>query len=387
MDELELLRARRPEPNPASPEDRARALEALMHTINDNQTAGPEGSVDPIPLAPPAGRRPRRRWVAMTGAAAALAIGALAVGASGNGPAPLRAEPSAADQLRTIAGRVESEGAYPATPWMRRSTSSTNYTQPQIDQQTDQNEYRFANGDLVNEVPGCKADCFLSARLGSGSTVPANGSADEVRAAVEAEVDALLASYDDVPPEVASGEVVSVQSPEDKPSRNEALVDVIAAALAQPTMGPAARAELLRLLADQPGLTAEEGQTTSLGDRGTRFTAGDDERHTSVVVDPTDGYLYEVKTVDNRGETAAPVTFDGGQISQIRGSEVQTWSRPTTTSPAKDVADLAAQVTDAHDTIEGAGGDGGCVGGGGFSEGPDAYGVKVPENLSYVHCW
>lgn len=388
MDELELLRALRPEPDPTPPTDRARALEALMHTIHNDPSIPPGGTTDsPTPLAPPSGRRRHARRVAMVGAAAALAIGALAVGASGNGPAPLRAEPSAAEQLRTIANRIETEGAYPATPWVRRAVSSYRDKPDGPTTTNDLREYRFANGDVIFEDRNCEADCFVSARLGGYTRVPAEGSEADVRTAIEAEVADLLASYDQVPAEVASGQYPSVQTPAEKPSRSLALVSSIANALSQPAMGPVARAELLRMLAGQPGLSVQPGVATSLGDRGTRFTAGDNLRHTSVVVDPADGYLLEVSTVDERPETAPPVTFEGGISRQLRGSDTQTWGRPATTTPWADVTGLAAAVADAHDAIEGSWGDGGCAGGGGPGEGPDRYGVDVPENLTYVHCW
>ena len=116
MDELDLLTQNRPAPPPMTVAERAAIEEQLMTHIDEATTTRDDGA-PPVLIdvgAPPRRNRRVLRIAGLVGAAAALAVVALAVGTTGSGPAPLQAEPTAAEQLVALADVVEASNPYPA---------------------------------------------------------------------------------------------------------------------------------------------------------------------------------------------------------------------------------------------------------------------------------
>jgi hypothetical protein len=383
-DELELVRGLRPEVADLTARERARAEEQLMQLI-DEEVARPERSTDEQTTD---GARRRRRLAAarprtLVGTAAAVVLVALVVsvaGLSGRGPSPLVAEPSAAEQLHQLADEVADGNPYPEAPYVVVSSSDLSHdgladvggSAPTEQLDVEQRTYRLADGSVVMERTDCTTDCGARVFVtgGDGSAGLAPGTFDtpgQAQAEVERRVDEVLTNVG-----------------EDVATREQLVADVVVGMLQSPMLDGNARAELLRVLADTPGLTSEEHVLSDLGVEGTRFTLATSHGSADVLVDPADGYVLETH---RQGEGAIVVTGDAPQELPPAGTyESRTsYERP---QPANllptEVADAAEQLAANGEQLDALLPEGGCV-----VLGPLGVGeveVQVAPNLTAVRC-
>jgi hypothetical protein len=379
MDELTLLTQHRPDAPPPTDDERAAARDAVMAHVVTAPGAERTGTVVDLAASPRRNRRRLGRAVALVGAAAAFAAAALAVGTTGNGPGPLRAEPSAAEALVAIAEVVEEGGVYPAGAYAVPSHQESTSVGGGIDDVStsiDVTLYRVNDSDIVAR---CEDDEPCFPRVTSSATndlIPHEGTPTEVRAGVEAQLDAYAGAF---------------------PTGSElawARLTLISQELANPALSPGVRAELLRIVAESADLSIEEDVETALGLTGTRFVASTPTGVLELIIDPADGYVLEVSeegttkvwTVDV-DEEGQPVTSEG---EMAETSSVLSYARPVAADPLPtDVQDLADDLATVSPQIEATYPDGGCAGVTGGSPGGSGsnWGLDVPPGLSAVHCW
>lgn len=368
MDEIEELARHRPDPLPPTAAERAALEEQLMTHITD-QAPVREGDPHRVEGEPPAARPRTRRRLAMAGAVAAVALVALAVGLTDRGPEPLRAAPTAAQQLQAIATVVQAADPYPDGPYAVAHRTVTD-TGGRASSQ-DQVAYRVSASDTITDARPCTGTCFAAVSASSADPgFPLDGTAAEVRAAVEQRVDELRGEGD---------------GPDATPWLT---LTTVIAGLQHPAVGPAARAELLRTITDVADLSSQPGATTAYGLRGTRFTATAPGGRLELVVDPADGYILEVRT-EGRGQVE--VLAEDGTIRTIDQGTVlitQSYRRPVAADPLPaDVQRLADDVAARHDAIEAPWPRGGCSGQVGANPGGEDWGIDIPDHLAFMHCW
>jgi len=380
MDDITLITTQRPEVASMTDAERTR-LDQRMQAVLDGSTG--------IDAGAHRGQRPRgRRLAVMTGVAAAVALVAVVVGASGRGPAPLQAGPSAAQQLRTIAATVATANPYPRTPYsvattLSTSTGAVDPAQPATTSSTEQVEYAVDDHDYVSRQTGCDpvGSCaqFMSSR-GGDPVIPFDGTAAEVRAGVEQRVE------EDLRMDTGSAPPLS---------RSYLTLMTVQAALQDRAMEPAGRAELLRILADSADISATPDVANSYGLVGTRFSATVDGGRLDLVVDPGDGYIlssrwdgrgtvFRVETKSTTSPSAAegPTPFEVGIVVSFASA------RPVVVDqlPA-DVAALGAAVAAHASAIEAIFPGGGCSSESGSNPGGWRYGFDIPTDLTFTHCW
>ncbi len=373
MDELEVLRRHRPVHPPLSDAERASAQEQLMTHIDQTTHAGERPVV--ALSDPPRRTRRRLRAVGLAGAAAALAAVALAVGTTGGGPAPLRAEPTAAEQLEAMAevaaaGDPYPDGPYAVDTWQRFQTLGSPDTN---DGTTTATAYRVSDEDLVTRYHDCEGDGFCGVLSLSAPTdaIPADGTPAEVRAGIEAQVDEFTVSGTD-------------------DERRANRLGVVVTGLRNPALTPGVRAELLRIVAEEADLSVEDDVASALGLVGTRFVASFGEGRLALIIDPADGYLLEVSSegpatvVTDEGPEAVPAG-DQGSEPAVATSQVA-YARPVAADPLPaDVQALADAVAAIHPRIEASYPQGGCASPSLAT--PNSWGIDIPEGLRPVHCW
>lgn len=383
MDELDLLTRHRPDPPPPTDAERATARAALMAHV-----AGDGRPVVDVTAPPRRTRRTLRRAVALAGVAAAVVTGLLVAGGSDRAPEQLRDRPAtAAEQLRAVADAVT---PYPDTPFAVRVRSVERWTGPEG--RTDTNEalvHHARPGIWISDTSGCSTPCLpliFPNVLGLPFAPDAEPAA--VRAGIEGALRAQTAPDDD------DGFVVQVH------------VRYLGDLLRHPAAGPTARAEVLRVLAEVPGLTATSGVPSAFGDEGTLFRiAGADGEETALLIDPSDGYVLERREAapargpaagraeggDDTGEDVLVHELGGGPRGDF--SEVTTYERPVA-GPLPDVVEsLAAVVAEEVPTAsEGIPADptdaARCTGEVGPTTGEEdgTLGIPVPEGLAYTYC-
>ena len=381
MDEIEVLTQHRPVPPPMTAAERAIAKEHLMTHID---TATRPSGAAPAPAevdltAPPRRNRRALRRVGLVAAAAAVAVVALAVGTGGSGPAPLRVEPTAAEELVALAAVVEATSVYPEG---RYSVVSHQVMESQgggiedMSSSFDATLYRIDDNDTIARCDGGMA-CF--ARIGSSATndrIPHDGTPAEVRAGLEAQIDAYAG------PTPTGSELTWVR------------LVLISEELGNPALTAGVRAELLRIVAESADLSIEEDVASAVGLTGTRFVASTPSGELTLIIDPADGYLLEVGEEGTTRVMAAEVDGEGQPVLTETGyaatRTVLSYARPVAADPLPaDVQALADDIAAVTPQIEAAFPSGGCAGlTGGNPGGPSTnYGLDVPVGLSALHCW
>ncbi|HEV7719759.1 MAG TPA: hypothetical protein VGO60_00660 [Iamia sp.] len=387
MDEIEVLNQHRPVHPPMTAAERAIAKEHLMTHI-DEATRPPGSAPAPaevdVTASPRRNRRALRR-VGLVGAAAAVAAVVLAVGASDRAPEPLRDRPAtAAEQLEAIADMV---APYPDTPFSVRARSVDRWEGPKG--RTDTNEalvHHAAPGVLVSETD-CETPCF-------GLIFPASEAlpfaADADPAAAREGIEGLLRSR--------------TAPDDDDEFVTQSRVNYLGGLLQHPAASPTARAEILRLLAEIPGMTATPGERSATGAEGTLFRFDRSGGYvTTFLIDPSDGYVLE------RGESAPAVDphymlegesgEDLEEVVRLPGSpegdytSTTTYDRPVAGPLPAPVEALAAVVAEkAPAGIAGVVTDPAgvpvCIGEvGPMVAGQDGAGnISVPDGLAYTYC-
>jgi hypothetical protein len=382
MDELDLLTRHRPDAPPPTDDERATARAAVMAHI---ATSEPTETADPVidlAASPRRDRRTLRRTVALAGAAAAVVALVLVAGGSDRAPSPLQDRPAtAAEQLEAIADVV---APYPDTPFAVRVRSVDRWVGPKG--RTDRNEavVHHARPDVwVSDTSGCETPC-LPLIFPSFDVLPFAPDADPaaVRAGIEDTVRARTEPDDD--------DEFVVQS------RLSYLGDL----LRHPAAGPTARAEIMRMLAEDPDLTATPGERSASGAEGTLFrftrsTGGE----TMLLIDPSDGYVlesrYTAPAVDP--DVVPGLREDGVEVVTLVGSpegdysSVTTYDRPVAGPLPDEVVALAAEAAEKAPagiagTVTDPPGLPQCIGEVGPTTGEDELGVPVPDGLAFVFC-
>lgn len=396
MDELDLLTRHRPDAPPPSEQERTAMRAALTDHIAGT-TAATDGTVIDLAASPRRNRRTARRAVALAGAAAALVVGLSVAGGSDRAPVQLRDRPAtAAEQLRAIAEVV---APYPEAPYSvaTRETSTTGGAGEPSTATQEAVLHRTGPDVWVTEARGCRRFCTIGSIPIEDPPFAADADADAVRAGIEGVVQERM----DGPEGVTRADVTPEWEAQFR-------VYYLGALLQHPAPGPVARAEVMRLLAEVPGLTATPGQRDADGRVGTLFrfatTRGDGQ---TLLLDPADGYVleagtlalsdspfpsveYEDGTVDLEGEYRLD---DGSDTTPPEGPLVYqsrttvTYGRPTTGTVSAEVAalgDAVAEAAPAADLGEGEGPF--CIGGVGPMEADDVFGVAVPDGLNFWYC-
>lgn len=382
MDEIEVLSQHRPVHPPMTTAERAIAEEHLMTHIDTAARpsgAAPNPSEVDITAPPRRNRRRLGRAVALVGVAAAVAAVALAVGTTGSGPAPLRVEPTAAEELVALAAVVETTSVYPEGRYSVVSHQVMESRGGGIEDMSssfDATLYRINDNDTIAQCDGGMA-CF--ARIGSSATndlIPHDGTPAEVRAGVEAQIE------DGAGPTPTGAELTWVR------------LTLISQELANPALSAGVRAELLRIVAESADLSIEEDVASALGLAGTRFVASTPSGELTLIIDPDDGYLLEVGEQGTTRVMAAEVDGEGQPVVTETGyAETRTvlsYARPVAADPLPaDVQALADDVAAVTPQIEAAYPAGGCAGAtGGNPGGPSTnWGLDIPAGLSALHCW
>lgn len=255
---------------------------------------------------------PSRRRALVTASAGLAVAASLAVvaGAALLGPdapaplAPLAAPPAAADQLRAIAD-VAAQQPYPDGPFVvhTKSVQEDGLVDDLGPSRTavDQNTWVLGEGVMVGETLSCTVEPPIPTSGPQDGMVCGMGSAGTMSLSQFTTADAMrteiLRRVDEARPNgggVTSGETTLTE---------------ISVALQEPTVTAVARAELLRMLADEPGIVATPDVANEFGARGTRFAASSPGSGAEVVVDPADGYVLAVHRFTN----SAPSEHDDGQ--------------------------------------------------------------------------
>lgn len=364
MDELSQLIEQRPAPLPPTDAERADARARFLAHVD---AAEPDRS---------AGGH-RRRWIAMAGAAA-IAVLAMVASVSGRGPGSIAPRPAAAEQLRSIAAQVETANPYPSGPYAITTRIDTkveggasNQLEPSGPHTT--TTYSAGDGNFISRRPSCPDLCFDFVNTAtSDPLIPSDGTGAEVRAGLEARVDQTASMIED--------------QGDDAP-RPWLTLQAAAKSLQDPAMGPAGRAELLRIVAEVADLSSEPGVTSALGDTGTRFTATTTTGRLQLLVDPADGYVFELRTAGPLRVTS--VDQDGTAQTDEGGTSDSTLSfgRPAAGALPADVAQLASDITAHAAQIEAPWPSGGCSGQSGGIPTADTWGIDIPDDLSFMHCW
>lgn len=409
MDELDLLTRHRPDPAPPTPAERATARAALMahvagarpgapadgtaartaagatddrtatgaRTRADDRTAtgagtggarlGADGHRPVVDLAssPRRNRRTVRRAVALAGAAAAVLAGVLVAGGSDHAPEPLRDRPAtAAEQLRSIAGSVD---PYPDLPYAVPVQVTYTISGEGGPETSEAIVHRAAPGVWITEAPGCADPCDAASTDGvEPLPFPTDADAATVRAALDAEVQERLGP----PTPEGPGPDVAAQF----------RTYLIGSLLQHPDATSDVRAELMRVLAEVPGLTATPDARSALGATGTEFAlTGAQGEETVVLLDPSDGFVLELRRTSVADDPIDPA----------EASAVTSFGRPSAGPLPEAVATVAAAVAEAGPTVDLGEGTGPVCA---FGTGPMAaeedllLGVAVPDGLSYTYC-
>jgi hypothetical protein len=367
MNPVEVLEHHRPATEPPTVAERSAARDELMGFIA-TQADARNAVVTPVP------RRRRVRLAGMVALAATIAVLALVVSATGHGPASLQPTPSAAEQLRTIAAMVETSNPYPDPPYaLQIRTDLQVEVQPAgalpSHQTVEVTEYILGGDDFVTHE-GCSDQEMVCSMIHEGLpgvTLPDDGTAAQVRAAVEAVVDRSFRAT--------------------RTPRAETTVSMVEAGLRQPAMSTTGRAELLRLLADTPGVTAEPNVANAYGLAGTRFTFTTPDTTTAVIIDPADGYVLATSdgpTTDPNTTTTTASPNPGPVQGEGVIGEAESYRRPVSGKPLPDaVAKLADELADHRVAIDNATSPGGCTG---ESAGGTGWGFTVPPGYDVLHC-
>jgi hypothetical protein len=341
LDELEIIRAQRPDPSGPTETERAIAKERFMQSIADVE---PDLSVAEDELEV---RRARRRWpfvaaVAATAAATLVVVnGALNISTESG---PLSPPPAAAAELHRLAD-LSASTVPPAEPYSLQTRTTGGVTTPTGTtganlRPADFTTYVLGSGNFVTDEPSCGQGPGTSALPGSGAAIisidmcGAGPLSEEdpalANAATTAEVHTLLDQHVD-----------AYVSRHPGISRPEATLEVAAEGLRSAAGKPTARAELLRIVADSADIRVETNVTTQLGATGSRFSAhAGPDGSLDVTLDPTDGYLLEWHAV----VPAAP---------GINSDEARRESLAVTTSYGRPqaVADVPVDVGRARDAL------------------------------------
>jgi hypothetical protein len=340
MDELEIIRALRPEPSGPTDTERAIAKERFMQSITDSE---PDLSVleDDLEV-----RRSRRRWPLAAAAAVVAAATIVIINGTLNvssDSGPLSAPPAAAAELHRLAD-LSASTVTPAEPYSLQTRTTGGITTPTGTtganlRPADFTTYVLGNGNYVTDEPSCgKSSPGGTAAPGAGAITSVDMCgpgplSDEdpalANAATLAEVHTILDQHVD-----------GYMAERPGISRPAATLQVAAQGLRSAAGKPAVRAELLRIVADTADITVETNVATQLGATGSRFSAATGSESLDVTLDPTDGYLLESHSV----VPAAP-GIDGSDPSRRESLAVTTsYGRP---QPVDNLPDDVSRARDA----------------------------------------
>jgi hypothetical protein len=365
VDELELLKTMRTDERPTT-DERSRAADDLMAFIE-------HGEVTPtIELAPAESpkRQPSRTrsYAARFSVAAVVVLVALVAWSAGEGGGPFKANPSGAEALRAAATTGES-APYPPTPYsvtVRTETATADGSLEIPDNidvgPVDTTTWHIDETDTISTVPVCETPhcaTVVSFSIHSINLAP-DATAAEAREAIQRRVDDALAS------------------PANQTSRAALTLSAVSEALANPSLGAVARAELLRMIAATADVSTREGVANAFGLTGTRFTAVAGDSSIVVVIDPTDGYLLQQQSV--RVALPAPNGTTGPHL-QIASRISYDRPQPAAPLPAE-VSALAARVREQAPDLDPTSPLLGCVIGVPGTTG----GITVPNGLVFTHC-
>jgi hypothetical protein len=363
VDELELLKTMRTDARPTA-DERAHAAEQLMTFIEDGEVTR---VVELTPVEPRKQPSRSRTYAACISVAAVVVLVALIAWSAGEGGGPLRSTPSAAAALRKVATTVE-HATYPPTPYAvntRMESSAPDGLQalPKTiaTGPVDSVIWTFDQGDTISTVPACAAaQCTPMFQFHPQSLFAPGATAADVRATIQQRVDAALAQ---------DGNQIS---------RDALTLSAVSEALLNPTLGPAARAELLRIIAGLGNITARADVANGFGLKGTRYSAVAGDNSIVVVIDPTHGYLLQQQssgiTLQGGADGAAPLVQVATRIS---------YDRPQPAAPLPPaVATLATQVRAHAPGLDPRTPFLGCVVGAPGLVG----GITVPNGFVFTHC-
>ncbi|HEU5149644.1 MAG TPA: hypothetical protein VFU19_04060 [Iamia sp.] len=356
MDELAVLTRHRPDPAPPTAAERDAIRARVMGHVSGADPAGAPVAPDRLLVDLGAPPRPTRRRLAralVAAAAAAIVVVAVVMARSGGEPDGTPVTTPEREELPAV--------PYPAPPFTVEVAVAGESTGGSAPRRVEGRItlHRLDDETVIADHTACEGCDATSLMLNLGDR-PRDGTVAEVRAAVEALFDS------------------------DHPlSRFE----VIIGGLMDPASSPVVRSELLRALRSTEGLEVTEGVTTALGDVGTRYALAEAMfGEYSIVVDPTDGYVYEVaSTSEPQTGPEAPdeISSPAGWFAPDgRLVTVSTIGRPVPADavPAE-MADLATSVRETS-----AARPGGCSSGSGNDRSGAGQVPPVPPHLAYAYC-